>query len=212
MSRAASAFFGRLFTLACAISLLLGLATCVFWARSYWYISHWEYRHYWNNDGLGHGDNYWAFSDRGALSFSRSLIWTDDPPAVRSFPSALSNHRVGEVRITKSRSTAGNSFPKTYGGFGYARVASVYAAGRFTIANPHWAIVVPYWAVVALFVLPPSVWILVFRRARKAAWRLRHVRCMYCGYDLRASAGRCPECGKTPAAVSLGHSAATADL
>lgn len=50
---------------------------------------------------------------------------------------------------------------------------------------------IPYWFTCAMLAaLPTSWWILARRRYRA---KMRH--CSTCGYDLRASEGRCPECG-----------------
>ena len=51
---------------------------------------------------------------------------------------------------------------------------------------------VPYWAVFA-FATPGLAWIVV-RRTRRSAPGL----CSICGYDLRATPERCPECGTVP--------------
>lgn len=52
-------------------------------------------------------------------------------------------------------------------------------------------IAVPFWFIVLLEGLP---FLMVLRRRRRA--RLIRLRmCLQCGYDLRASAARCPECG-----------------
>jgi ABC-type Fe3+ transport system permease subunit len=51
-----------------------------------------------------------------------------------------------------------------------------------------------YWPFAALFALLPTCWLLLAplrRRARRAKVGL----CMRCGYDLRATPDRCPECG-----------------
>ena len=39
----------------------------------------------------------------------------------------------------------------------------------------------------------PAIWLVWFRRFRR--WRMARSLCATCGYDLRASAGTCPECG-----------------
>jgi hypothetical protein len=50
----------------------------------------------------------------------------------------------------------------------------------------------PHWFVQLLLAIAPLVWLLRRRRQRK----LRGLtRCVACGYDLRATPDRCPECG-----------------
>jgi hypothetical protein len=62
--------------------------------------------------------------------------------------------------------------------------------------NYYWygAFAVPYWLPVIVFALLPFLWLL--RQALK--WGKRNpAACVVCGYDLRATPDRCPECGKT---------------
>lgn len=67
--------------------------------------------------------------------------------------------------------------------------------GRLACTMPMWAILFP------LLILPAfKLRTLIRRRRRIAAGK-----CVRCGYDLRASPGRCPECGKV---VELAKSAA----
>jgi hypothetical protein len=56
-------------------------------------------------------------------------------------------------------------------------------------------VVVPHWFIVLLLAILPAMWlrqahVLKIIRNRRAAGL-----CTHCGYDLRASPGRCPECG-----------------
>ena len=52
---------------------------------------------------------------------------------------------------------------------------------------------IPFWLIVILCLLP-IIW-LQLRPAMRRRRRLRANRCIACGYDLRGSTERCPECG-----------------
>jgi hypothetical protein len=62
-----------------------------------------------------------------------------------------------------------------------------------------WQLAIPYWMpAVAAAVLPAArLWAVRRRGARKAQGK-----CVGCGYDLRGSPARCPECGAVPAAAT----------
>ena len=61
-----------------------------------------------------------------------------------------------------------------------------------------WYAHVPLWQLVAVTALPPAAFALT-RRRRRQRHRAANGLCLSCGYDLRASAGRCPECGQAAA-------------
>lgn len=67
--------------------------------------------------------------------------------------------------------------------------------GRLAFTLPAWAIIFP------LLILPALKLRTLIRRRR----RIGAGKCVRCGYDLRASSGRCPECGKV---VELAKNAA----
>jgi hypothetical protein len=50
----------------------------------------------------------------------------------------------------------------------------------------------PIWFLAWAFAMPPAI---ALQRHRKRQRRIRNGLCLACGYDLRASGERCPECG-----------------
>ena len=59
----------------------------------------------------------------------------------------------------------------------------------------------PFWWSLPLLSLPPLLTLILYRRAARRRL-VREGRCVGCGYDLRGSPGRCPECGRGAEAVS----------
>jgi hypothetical protein len=55
----------------------------------------------------------------------------------------------------------------------------------------NWEAAVPYWFLLLVFLIAPLVWLRQFRQAPSQ----RDGFCHHCGYDLRSSIDRCPECG-----------------
>ena len=58
-----------------------------------------------------------------------------------------------------------------------------------------WAVAIPMWSIVVATVILPAA--RAARRLRSHRWR-RVGGCPSCGYDLRATPDRCPECGTVP--------------
>jgi hypothetical protein len=86
-----------------------------------------------------------------------------------------------------------------FAGFVYLRgAAGTRLTGLFSGNSPDYLLVViPYWFPVAATAIFPLIWLRErsnrIRSRKRAAANL----CTSCGYDLRASPGRCPECGAT---------------
>lgn len=53
-------------------------------------------------------------------------------------------------------------------------------------------VTLPYWLLVALTAVLPALWTFSALRARRTSV---YPSCRFCGYDLRATPDRCPECG-----------------
>jgi hypothetical protein len=72
-------------------------------------------------------------------------------------------------------------------GFAYTDIGSIGLPTRRITA-----LVIPYWSITLALAIAPATSLLLARRRR---WKQRNHRCLQCGYDLRASRERCPECG-----------------
>jgi hypothetical protein len=59
---------------------------------------------------------------------------------------------------------------------------------------------ISYWMIVAMLLIAPACWLLRVRNTGLEATRA----CSVCGYDLRATPLRCPECGTVPSETSRG--------
>jgi hypothetical protein len=74
-----------------------------------------------------------------------------------------------------------------------ARPRPLAPLAPWLMLRPLDAWIVPYWALALPFCLPPLRRTFLFARRQL---RRRRQQCPACGYDLRASPARCPECGQ----------------
>lgn len=132
----------------------------------------------------------WGYSDTSVgvhdgRAYLHRLVFTRNDPSLRF------SGRPGLSVVTSVR---GEQFTDTWLPYKHwARPFSPLGPRiRFgTITESQWT--VPLWALVALFAIPPIRWLVHHRREK-----LRNAAavCVRCGYDLRASRDRCPECGQ----------------
>jgi 4-amino-4-deoxy-L-arabinose transferase-like glycosyltransferase len=167
--------FGRwIFNGLAALSLLLCVATAALWLRSYWTVDA-----IFHLNPLHRSDVY---SDRGTLCLD--ITSTDES---RNSSTAW---RYWHIRISSDRRRhleigEGQSF--------LARLGVGYLPNYLTLSGSSGAqFFLPHWLFCVMFLIAP-----VIRRRR---WlRNRPLRqtghCVSCGYDLRATPDRCPECG-----------------
>ena len=189
----------RVFT-GCAAGLLVAwTAALALWARSYWVESRIE-----RSERLLDGrqmteHDHRLLSRRGRLYLARDYRHYDlNDRALREWTDRYA--RAGGPRRTDWSSeeirppvpwgargrfgfayrTGGSSYPSTYG---------PYTSRSLFVGFP-WGVVL-----LALGILPVT-WLVGARRDHRRRKLRLAGRCEGCGYDLRATPGRCPECGR----------------
>jgi len=183
-----------LFTFGCFLSLLLWLAILVVAVRSFRITDYWVWYDnantglYSNVLRIGHGYVQYAWWDVSRMSGANMAPGHYSHP---DNPTQFTNLQVGQTHFA-------------FAGLRFERTRANYYS--YTLAQMHLA-----WPFMLSAILP-ALWVVMFRRRH----RFRAGLCRVCGYDLRASPGRCPECGtltesaNPPADASL--SAAIADI
>ena len=76
------------------------------------------------------------------------------------------------------------------------RGAFIYLGNSITNYDRNWLAAVPLWFVARMFAIVPSIRLI----ARRKLFPVNAGCCPNCGYDLRATPDRCPECRTIPAA------------
>jgi hypothetical protein len=76
-------------------------------------------------------------------------------------------------------------------GFAWRNPTRPLGGGVFTT----WYFQIPMWLVLAISLVPMLLYLWKSRRVMRRAKARGRATCAFCGYDLRASKDRCPECG-----------------
>ena len=164
----------RAWDLAAAVSLLLFLATAVMWVSSYWW---------YDELGVMAGRQLFCFNSAAGET---SWIWDTD-----YLGDARRYARRRPLKDSMYAEGMGHYFEHRFAGFAARyRFDSAGTGARGTMFR---VLVVPYWFLLLAAAAAPAWWLAITRRRRR---RVAGGLCTGCGYDLRASTGRCPECVK----------------
>jgi hypothetical protein len=131
----------------------------------------------------------WPISPRGFEIQRRNLSIGRDP---------LDGSDVG---ITASAGRPSSDWHWELAGLYYRHLIYPYTSRSRGGAPYHWMdreVWIPYWLLAILFAVSPAWWLIVTRRRRIQKQRRLNGQCIRCGYDLRATPDRCPECGAEP--------------
>ena len=175
----------RLFTLCSAASLLLCVAVCVLWARSHFVVDQVNVQSYAGGVGQADRRDWDLLVEFGVLRCQWS-DWRSDAPGQTRWRWTTSTARQGRWRWSD------NSVWQRWG-FHYSINTTLIARHRGKVSEGK--LYSPVWLPAGVLAVMPSLW---FRRTYVRYWRKRRLgRCLCpaCGYDLRASPERCPECG-----------------
>jgi len=177
----------RTFTALSVLSLLLSAATVTLWVRSHWQRDTIFHRSVDSNLAL-HVQT--AVSQRGLLIVAASThSFPRDRPPLGWWRYASQVSDV-DLYLDQFDSSAGGSGLVL--GFGFR---SIVESGI-----TYGATALPHWFLALLFAILP---VLHLRAAIRSRRLNRAGHCPRCGYDLRATPQRCPECGRANSATEI---------
>ena len=163
----------RLLNFLTALSLLLCMAACVLWVRSYFLTDAFGFGRATDGAAAPTLSVYAAGLARGRVVL---VLVHGLPPELTPQYAGAFYRRDPPIDLDRER-----PFPSMWNRLGF-----------FLLEWPEQGVILPLWTLGIVTAVLPSCRAAAFARAGK---RRRMGLCPRCGYDLRATPGRCPECG-----------------
>ena len=192
-------FFRILLNGGMAVSLLLCVATIVLWVRSYFAADSYCFPaarvvSVDPEDDWGLTTQLVIRSSRGKVQFHRyeTAAWRAEPTGHASARPA--------PPLTLRQRTLPTDWSWQFGGIERFH----RDPNRQQVANGSYLfmgfddLTLPWWMLTAVAALLPGIWLVRLPGRLRRRNRLRNRMCAKCGYDLRATPDRCPECGTIP--------------
>ena len=168
----------RLFTILSALSLILCLAAASLWVRGWFVTDRWLFVGESWVTGLASPKNGVVFSWQRSSDMSSRLLRGFDHVTDRPAQGAAWWNMADDFAVHETLS----HYSWGGGGFGYSLWKDDSSRD----------LLLPLWFVCAISGAMPTAWLIGGLRRRG---RRRGGYCLNCGYDLRATPVRCPECG-----------------
>ena len=173
----------RLFTVATALSLLLCLLTAVLWVRSY---AHYDFAVHGVETSETVANTFEVSSGEGVIEFAATHYDSMDDD-IRLHGSHTHWYLHSEPTVSREDELHNQFVGKT--GWHTGRIGYGYEGGGGVQER---RLCVPHWGLAGLALVLPVCWTTHRLRSRRRRYRGQ---CQICGYDLRATPDRCPECG-----------------
>jgi hypothetical protein len=135
---------------------------------------------------IADGRSYAIRSDAGRVSVERISVAGRSAPYQGGWTIQHPDGTFDDLTVIPNDRTLRNAY-----GFEWYRSLFPYLSEPLAF----WRVAVPYWVLIALVFVRPVAFVV---RTLVGWRRRRHLargECLQCGYDLRASPERCPECG-----------------
>ena len=176
------------------LSLVLALFVAGLWVRSYPGVESFQC---FGVTGRAPEQSRWSLRLASCRGFIRlgagHLAHRDSPLAAEMATGWKTAHTVDAVGEVFS--LPGNELDLKIVTLQYVLRKSGKTFGGWSTMSDFVAVKAPHWTVVVMFSMLPALWASRWQAARQRRRAQGNLTCPTCGYDLRATPDRCPECG-----------------